>query len=85
MVFLKKGYSPKTVSANVRELMDDGYPQKQAVAIALSIAKEAKKKAKKAKSKSQLDGEDYEEGTDYLDLDDDIDLDYILNCLKESE
>lgn len=33
---LKRGTSNKTVSSNVRKLMDEGYTQKQAVAIALS-------------------------------------------------
>lgn len=40
---LKRGRSRKTVSENVRELMDAGYPQKQAVAIALERAGKAKK------------------------------------------
>lgn len=44
---LIKGYSPKSVSANIRREMKRGKPQKQAVAIALSVASEAKKKAKK--------------------------------------
>ncbi len=33
---LKRGKSDKTVSSNIRKLRDEGYPQKQAVAIALS-------------------------------------------------
>lgn len=43
---LKKGYSPKSISANIRAEMKSGKPQKQAVAIALDVARRAKAKRK---------------------------------------
>lgn len=40
---LKKGYGKKTVSANIKTEMKSGKPQKQAIAIALDVARRAKK------------------------------------------
>lgn len=48
---LKKGYSQKTVSQNIKTEMKAGRPQKQAIAIALETARTAKAKASKAKRK----------------------------------
>jgi hypothetical protein len=46
---LKKGYSQKTVSQNIRTEMKAGKPQNQAIAIALDVAKRARAAAGKKK------------------------------------
>lgn len=39
---LKSGSSEKTVSSNIKEMVESGRPQKQAVAAALNKARESK-------------------------------------------
>lgn len=39
---LKKGKSKKVVSQNIREMMHAGYPQRQAIAAAMSTKRKSK-------------------------------------------
>jgi hypothetical protein len=41
---LKRGKSQKVIAENIRKLIREGYPQKQAVAIALRIAGKSRPK-----------------------------------------
>lgn len=48
---LAKGKSKKVVSGNIKEMMNSGYPQKQAVAASLSQARKSGAKIPKKGSK----------------------------------
>jgi len=43
---LTKGYSSKTIGKNISKEMKAGMPQKQAIAIAYSVARKAKKESR---------------------------------------
>lgn len=48
---LAKGKSKKVISKNIKEMMDSGYPQKQAVAASLTQARKSGAKIPKRKKK----------------------------------
>jgi hypothetical protein len=48
---LSKGTSREAVSKNIRKLREEGYPQKQAVAIALDVQRRAKQEKRNAKNR----------------------------------
>lgn len=50
---IKKSASKKAVSENIRTEMKAGKPQKQAIAIALSVQEEAKKRNAKSAKKGK--------------------------------
>lgn len=51
---LKGGYSQEVISANIRKLVKEGYPQNQAVAIAYAQARKSAKKIKDPKKRQAI-------------------------------
>jgi hypothetical protein len=47
---LKSGSSQETISENIKRLVDEGYPQKQAIAIAYRKAGKSRKRPNDAKT-----------------------------------
>tara|TARA_R100001132_G_scaffold12243_1_gene11391 strand:+ start:524 stop:682 length:159 start_codon:yes stop_codon:yes gene_type:complete len=50
---LESGSSQKTISANIKKLIEEGYPQKQAMAIALENARNVSRKKRKKRKKNR--------------------------------
>lgn len=44
---LTKGYGQKTISKNIRKMLKEGYPRRQAIAASLSTARKSKRKGRK--------------------------------------
>lgn len=44
---LQQGHSRKNISHNISKLIHEGYPQKQSIAIAMSVARRGKKRKDK--------------------------------------
>lgn len=44
---LRQGYSAKTIAKNIRTELKHGKPRRQAVAIAMSVARKAKRRRKR--------------------------------------
>lgn len=40
---LKQGYGQKTIRKNIRKMLKEGYPRRQAIAASLSTARKAKR------------------------------------------
>jgi uncharacterized protein YoaH (UPF0181 family) len=48
---LQKGSSQKTISANIKKLIAEGYPPKQAIAVALENARDTSRGKRKKRKK----------------------------------
>lgn len=57
---LKKGSSEETISENISQLMDEGYPQKQAIAIALRESGQSKYDSEEEKDEESFSCHDEE-------------------------
>lgn len=80
---LKNGHDPKTVSANVRELVRAGHDPKQAVAIALSSARKSKKMAQGGEVMDAT--EEMPRGLPELQMDGDVDPEDIASPEEQME
>ena len=67
---LQKGYSPKIVSGNIRELVNSGHKPKQAIAIALAEKRKYQKMSKGGMTKGNYHDEGF--GHDMPDMDEEM-------------